>query len=374
MKETITFVGLDSHKDRISVALADGAGAGEVRYLGEIDNTPTAVGALVEKLAATHGALAFCYEAGPCGYGVHRQITGLGHDCTVVAPSLIPTRPGDRVKTDRRDAAMLARLHRAGELTAVWVPDAGHEAMRDLARAREAAMDDLRRARQRLGGFLLRHGRVYTGKTSWTKAHRAWLARQRFDHAAQQIVFQDALEAIADAGARHDRLVGEIETLLPDWSLAPVVAAFRLLRGVGLISAVTLVAEIGDFTRFDSPRQLMAYLGLVPSEASSGHKVRRGGITKAGNTRARRVLVEGAWSYRLPARVAEKDAARWEAAPKAVREIAWKAQTRLCPRYRRLTAKGKSKNVVTVAIAREMAAFLWAIARRVPTTTPSETA
>jgi transposase len=240
-------------------------------------------------------------------------------------------------------------------------------------------MEDLRRARRRLGGFLLRHGRVHTGRSNWTKAHRAWLARQRFDHAAQQIVFQDYLEAIADAATRHDRLVGQIEALLPSGSLAPVVEAFQLMRGVALIGAVTAVAEIGDFTRFDSPRQLMAYLGLVPCEASSGHKVGRGGITKAGNTRVRRVLVERAWSSRLPARVAEKDAARWDAAPKAVREIAWKAQTRLCPRYRRLIAKGKSKNVVTVAIAREMVAFPWAIAQQVappgtPSGTPSETA
>ena len=256
----------------------------------------------------------------------------------------------------------------------MWVPDAAHEAMRDLVRAREAAMEDLRRARQRLGGFLLRHGRVYTGRTNWTKAHRAWLARQRFEHTAQQIVFQDDLEAIADSATRHDRLVGQIGALLESWSLAPVVEAFQLMRGVALISAVTVVAEIGDFSRFDSPRQLMAYLGLVPSEASTGHKVRRGGITKAGNTRVRRVLVEGAWSYRLPARVAENDAARWDAAPKAVREIAWKAQTRLCSRFHRLIAKGKSKNLVTVAIARDMAAFLWAIAQQVPTTTPSEIA
>ena len=374
MKEPITYVGLDSHKDRISVTLAETSGEREVRYLGEIDNTAEAIGALVEKLDETHDALAFCYEAGPCGYGIHRQIAALGHDCTVVAPSLIPRRPGDRVKTNRRDATMLARLHRAGELTAVWVPDAEHEAMRDLVRAREVAMEDLRRARQRLGGFLLRHGRIYTGRTNWTKAHRAWLARQRFDHAAQQIVFQDYLEAITDAAARLDRRVGQIEALLPSWSLAPVVEAFQLMRGVALISAVTVVAEIGDFTRFDNPRQLMAYLGLVPSEASTGHKVRRGGITKAGNTRVRRVLVEGAWSYRLPARVAEKDAQRWHAAPKAAREIAWKAQTRLCPRYRRLIANGKPKNVVTVAIAREMAAFLWAIAQQVKPTTPSKTA
>ena len=377
MTESIIFVGLDSHKERISVALAESTGGRELRYLGEIANTTEAVGALVDKLAHKDARLEFCYEAGPCGYGLYRQITGLGHGCMVVAPSLIPRRPGERVKTNRRDAEMLARLHRAGELTAVWVPDPAHEAMRDLVRAREAACEDLRRARQRLGGFLLRHGRIYMGRSRWTKAHRAWLGRQRFDHCAQQIVFQDYLETINDDAGRHGRLLGEIETLLPSWTLAPVVDAFQLMRGVALIAAVTAVAEVGDFTRFHSPQQLMVYLGLVSSENSTGRKVRRGAITKAGNTRVRRVLVEGAWSYRLPARIAEKDAERWNAAPKAVREIAWKAQVRLCARYRRLVAKGKHKNVVTVAIACEMAGFLWAIAQQVQpasTTTPPKTA
>ena len=248
--------------------------------------------------------------------------------------------------------------------------------MRDLVRARRSAVRALRQARQQLCGFLLRHQRIHGGK-SWTLAHRRWLATVRFEHPAQQIVLQDHIHTVADAEARRDALTAQIEALVPQWSLAPVVAALQAMRGVALIVAVTLAAEVGDLTRFQAPRQLMAYLGLVSSENSTGRKVRRGAITKAGNTRVRRVLVEGAWSCRLPARIAEKDAERWNAAPKAVREIAWKAQVRLCARYRRLVAKGKHKNVVTVAIAREMAGFLWAIAQQVQpasTTTPPKTA
>ncbi len=356
---------MDTHKAKISVALAEAGRDREVRFLGEIVNRPDAIKRLVDKLAKRHGRLSFCYEAGPCGYGIHRRITRLGHDCLVVAPSLIPTRPGDHVKTNRRDAVSLARLHRAGELTAVWVPDAAHEAMRDLVRARTSAVEDLRRARQRLQGFVLRHDRVYSGRTSWTQAHRRWLAGLAFDHPAQQIVFQEYIHAIDDAAARRDRLTGQIGELLPSWPMAPLVAALQAMRGVALLAAVTLVAEIGDFRRFANPRQLMAYLGLVPSERSSGKKVTRGRITKAGNSHARRVLVEGAWTYRMQARVSPVLQARLDGLPREVREIGWKAQVRLCARYRRLAAKGKPKNLVTTAIAREMAAFAWAIAQRV---------
>ena len=356
---------MDTHKAKISAALAEAGRDREVRFLGEIVNRPDAIKRLVDKLAKRHRRLSFCYEAGPCGYGIHRRITRLGHDCMVVAPSLIPTRPGDHVKTNRRDAVSLARLHRAGELTAVGVPDAAHEAMRDLVRARTSAVEDLRRARQRLQGFVLRHDRVYSGRTSWTQAHRRWLASLAFDHPAQQIVFQEYIHAIDDAEARRDRLSGQIGELLPSWSMAPLVAALQAMRGVALLAAVTLVAEIGDFRRFANPRQLMAYLGLVPSERSSGKKVTRGRITKAGNSHARRVLVEGAWTYRMQARVSPVLHARLDGLPREVREIGWKAQVRLCARYRRLAAKGKPKNLVTTAIAREMAAFAWAIAQRV---------
>ena len=358
-------VGLDTHKAKIAVAVAEPGRAGEVRCQGEITNRPDAVRRLIERLGARHGRLRICYEAGPCGYGLHRQITALGHDCTVVAPSLVPRRPGDRVKTNRRDAVTLARLHRAGELTAVWVPDPTHEAMRDLVRARTAAMEAVRRARQQLQGFLVRHDRVFTGRKAWSPAHRRWLAGLRFAHPAQQIVLQEQIDTIEEAERRRDRLDQQIRELVPSWSLAPVVAALQAMRGVAFLSAVVLVAEVGDFRRFANPRQLMAWLGLVPSEHSSGAKVERGGITKAGNSRARRVLVEGAWSYRFPARVTSPIQARLDDVPEAVRAIAWTAQLRLCARFRRLVAAGKNANLVTTAVAREMAAFAWAIACQV---------
>jgi transposase len=269
------------------------------------------------------------------------------------------------VKTNRRDALTLARLHRAGELTAVWVPDPTHEAMRDLVRARTAAMEAVRRARQQLQGFLLRHDRVFAGRKAWSPAHRRWLAGLRFEHPAQQVVLQEQLDAIGEAERRRGRLDAQIRELAPTWSLAPVVAALRAMRGVAFLSAVVLAAEVGDFRRFATPRRLMAWLGLVPSEHSSGSKVERGGITKAGNGRARRVLVEGAWSYRFPARVTSPIQARLDGVSDAVRAIAWKAQVRLCARFRRLVAAGKNVNVVTTAVAREMAAFAWAIACQV---------
>ena len=373
-------VGPDTHKVKITVALAEPGRSGEVRLHGEIANRPDAVRRLIERLGAKHGRLRVCYEAGPCGYGLHRQVTALGHDCTVVAPSLVPRRPGDRVKTNRRDAVTLARLHRAGELTAVWVPDPTHEAMRDLIRARTAAMEAVRRARQQLQGFLLRHDRVFTGRKAWSPAHRRWLAGLRFAHPAQQVVPQEQLDAVGEAERRRDRLGEQIRALVPTWSLAPVVTALQAMRGVAFLSAVVLAAEVGDFRRFANPRQLMAWLGLVPTEHSSGAKVERGGITiglrpiprrdvseadRAGNGRARRVLVEGAWSYRFPARVTGPIQARLDDAPEAARATAWKAQLRLCARFRRLVAAGKNANLVTTAVAREMAAFAWAIACQV---------
>jgi transposase len=371
LMEDISFVGLDVHKATISVAVAEGDRRGEVRHLGVFANRSDVITKLVRRLAAKGKRLNFVYEAGPCGYGLHRQLTSLGHACQVVAPSLIPIRSGDRVKTDRRDAAMLARLCRAGELTSVWVPDPAHEAMRDLVRARAGAVRDLTRARQQLSGFLLRHGRIYPGQRGWTRAYRRWLTTVRFDHPAQQLVLQDAIHQVENAEARVARITGHIEDLLPAWSLAPIVQAIQAMRGVGLIVAVTVAAEVGDFTRFSNPRQLMAYLGLVPCEHSSGSSVRRGGITKAGNALARRALIEGAWTYRLPARVSRKLHDRLEMLPQAVREIAWKAQVRLCARYRRLVAAGKPKVIVVTAIAREMAGFIWAIARQVQTPKPA---
>jgi transposase len=363
--DRITYIGLDVHKEGIVVAVAAGGLRGEVREYGRIANTAAALDRLVRKLGGAGVRLRFCYEAGPCGYGIQRHLSARGHECVVVAPSLIPKRAGDRVKTDRRDAAGLARLHRAGELTAVWVPDAQHEAMRDLVRARLDAVHALRRARQQLSGFLLRQGCHY-GRPAWTKLHRRWLAGLKFEQAAHHIVLEDYIAAVEAAEARRDRLTAQIEAMLPEWTLAPVVAALQTMRGMALVNAATLIAELGDLSRFANARQLMAYLGLVPSEHSSGASVKRGGLTKAGNKAARRLLIEAAWCYRFPARVSRELRLRQEEQPRPIRAIAWKAQLRLCARYRKLARSGKPANVVTAAIARELAGFIWAIARRVP--------
>ena len=365
MKHTITYVGLDVHKDTITVAVAEPGKRGDVRQYGKIANTPGALRMLAAKLAHNGAALHFCYEAGPCGYGIQRQLTAAGHECVVAAPSLIPRKPGDRIKTDRRDAINLAKLHRADELTPVWVPDQAHEAIRDLVRARQAAVRTGRQARQQLSGFLLRHGQHYN-RPAWTLMHRRWLSGLRFEQAAHYIVLQDCIATIEAATARRDRLEAHIEAALADWSLAPVVRALQALRGMGLVGAATLIAELGDIGRFDNPRQLMAYLGLVPSEHSSGATRRQGGLTKAGNGAARRMLIEAAWSYRFPARISRDQLLRQEMLAKPIRDTAWKAQERLCRRYRKLAQAGKPPTVVTAAIARELSGFVWAIAKQVP--------
>jgi transposase len=364
MDKPIIYVGLDVHKDTIAVALAEAGKRGEVRQHGQIANTPAALKGVVARLSRGGSDLRFCYEAGPCGYGIQRQLTTAGHECVLVAPSLIPRRPGDRIKTDRRDAINLAKLHRAGELTAVWVPDQAHEAIRDLVRARLAAVRSLRQARQQLSGFLLRHGHHYH-RPAWTLMHRRWLAGLRFEQPVHHIVLEDCIAAVEAATARRDRLHTNIEAALPGWSLAPVVHALQALRGMALVVAATLIAELGDITRFTNPRQLMAYLGLVPSEHSSGGTRRQGGITKAGNGAARRMLVEAAWSYRFPPRISRELLLRQEGLSKAVRDTAWKAQERLCRRYRKLSQAGKLPTVVTAAIARELSGFVWAIAQLV---------
>jgi len=362
------FVGFDTSKLRNAVAIADGGRSGEVRFLGEIETTPSATAKLVRKLAAKYERLTFCYEAGPTGYGLHRQIKGLGFECVVVAPSLIPKRPGDRVKTNRRDAVNLAKLLRADELTAVWVPDGRHEAMRDLTRARETAMLDLRKKRQQVSAFLLRLERPYPeSKKTWTKTHMSWIASQKLDYPEQRIVLEEMMLSLRQAQDRLQRLEQAIAAAVPDWSLAEMVTALMAMRGLDLISAATFLAEVGDLSRFPTPLELMAYLGLVPSEDSTGDEVRRGPITKAGNRRARRMLVECSWSYRHPPRVGQAKQPKVDAAPAAVREIAWKAQCRLYRRYRALIRKGKLNTVAIVAIARELAGFIWAVSRAITT-------
>jgi transposase len=378
------FVGLDTSKLRNAVAIADAGRGGEVRFVGEIENTPAATAKLVRRLSTKYKRLTFCYEAGPTGYGLHRQIKNLGFECVVVAPSLIPKRPGDKVKTNRRDALSLAKLLRADELTAVWVPDGRHEAMRDLTRARETAMLDLRTKRQHVSALLLRLGKPYpesrktktktstkTSTKTWTKAHLSWIAGQKLEQPQQRLVLEEMMLAIRQAQERLQRLEQAVAAAVPEWSLAPVVAALMAMRGIDLISATTLLAEIGDLLRFQTPPELMAYLGLVPSEQSTGGDVRRGPITKAGNRRARRMLVECSWSYQHPPRVGPAKQPKVDAAPPAVREIAWKAQCRLYRRYRALISKGKLKTVAIVAIARELAGFIWAVARAASATRPA---
>jgi len=360
------FVALDTSKLRNAVAIAEAGRVGEVRFFGEIENTGAATAKLVKKLAAKYQRLTFCYEAGPTGYGLYRQIKSLGHECVVVAPSLIPKKPGDRVKTNRRDALSLAKLLRADELTAVWVPDRGHEAMRDLTRARETAMMDLRSKRQQVSAFLLRQGLHYSErKKTWTKAHMNWLASQKLEYAEQRLVFEEMMLAMRQAQDRLERLEQAIRVAVPDWSLAEVVTALMAMRGIDLISAATFLAEIGDLSRFQHPSELMGYLGLVPSENSTGDKIKRGPISKAGNRRARRMLVECAWSYQHPPRVGQEKQAKVAAAPRAVREIAWKAQCRLHGRYRALVRRGKLKTVAVTAVARELAGFIWAVSRAI---------
>jgi transposase len=359
------FVGIDTAKTRNAVAVAETGRRGEIRYLGEYDTTPDAVVKLVRRLADRYEVLHFCYEAGPTGYGLYRQILALGHNCAVVAPSMIPRKPGERVKTNRRDAQSLARMHRAGELTAVWVPDATHEAVRDLVRARSAAAEDYRRKRQQVSSFLLRHGRSFAGSTTWKGQHLRWLNAQNFTHPAQRLAYQESLNAAFTAAERVAHLEAMLEEIIPSWTMAPVVAAFQALRGVAFTTAATVVAEAGDLRRFDHPRQLMAFLGLVPSERSTGETRRQGGITKTGNVRARRILAEAAWTYRYPAGIGDAHQRRQTELPQEVRNIAWKAQVRLCARYRRLMARGKRKTVATTAIARELAAFMWDIAAHV---------
>lgn len=362
MKEFSKYVGLDTHKETIAVAVADALG-GKARYYGEIANTPEAIRKLVKNLCPDGEVISFCYEAGPCGYEIYRQISQLGHHCRVVAPSLIPVKPGERVKTDRRDSEKLCRLDRAGELTPVWVPDQDQEAMRDLTRAREDMKGLERMSKQRLNAFLLRYGRLYeSGKSRWTQAHFRWLEGLKFDIAVQQIVFQEYVDAVKQAEVRVAGLEKEMEKALEHWVLAPVVEALMALRGVKLITAMTVMAELGDITRFDSPRQLMSFLGLVPSEASSGLTRRRGGITKTGNGHVRRVLVEAGWCYRFPARKTAHLQRRAEKCSETVQAIAWKAQKRLCGRYTHLLERGKLKVQVCTAIARELVGFIWAIA------------
>ncbi len=368
MKKSITFVGLDVHKNSIEVALADAGREGEIRHYGAIDGDLDSFGRLLRKLVSTGKELRFVYEAGPCGYEIYRYLIAKSFDCAVVAaPAGDPTKSGrKRIKNDRRDAMTLARLHRAGELTYVFVPREEDEAMRDLTRAREDASNAQRVARQQLTGMLLRLGFRYSGKKSWGLAHIRWLSGIKMPTPAQQVVFQEYIHAIKETTDRLERLTQQIEELAPAWRMFPVLRAYQALRGVCLVVAATVIAELGDLTRFDNPKHVMAFLGLIPSEHTSGEKTRKGGITKAGNGHVRRVLTEAAHAYQFPARVSRALLQRQEGLDKTILDIAWKCQVRLCSRFRRLMAKGKNRKTVVTAIARELIAYLWAIGKQVP--------
>ena len=367
-ESTTLYVGMDVHKESIAVAYVARDHDAQVIYLGTIGTRQADIDQLIRQLHSKAKHLVFVYEAGPCGYWLYRYLSKKGYVCWVVAPSLIPKKAGDRVKTDRRDAVQLARMMRSADLTSVYVPQVEDEAIRDLSRAREDTIRDLKAAKFRLKAFLLRHDIRYTGQATWGPAHLRWLAEVVCATPAQQIVFQEYVRAVNEPTERLQRLEQELHEQVHTWRLQPVVEALQALRGVQFTVAVTIVAELGDLTRFDNPRQLMSYLGLTPSESSSGERRRQGSLTKTGNTHARHALVEGAWAYRYPAKVSRHLLLRLERLPKAVQDISWKAQVRLCKRYRKLSARGKHTNQVVLAIARELIAFMWAMAKEVPVT------
>jgi transposase len=356
--DSTLYVGLDVHKDSITVAYA--LDAGEVELLGKIGTTKTNIDRLCKRLQSKARRIDIVYEAGPCGYVLYRQLVQKGFDCMVCAPSLIPRKPGERVKTDRCDAIKLVRSLRAGDLSAVYVPSVEDEAFRDLARTWVSAKDDLKRARQRLKAFLLSHGVRYTGRADWSPAHRRWLSTYAFDSAWQQMAFEEHRRTIDDRLAQCERLEAALREAVANWRFYPAVLGLQTMRGVQFTTAVGMLAELGDLSRFAHPRQLMAWLGVTPSEHSSGEKRRQGSITKNGNSYARKLLVEAAWSYQHPARVSHDIQRRHEGIPKPIVERAWDAQMRLCLRYRKLVARGKQKNL---AVARELAGFIWDISQ-----------
>jgi len=356
-------VGLDVHKDSITVAVAE-PGREKARLIGKVVHDVPKLLKVLAKIGAPD-ELHLVYEAGPTGYGLQRALEARGYLCEVIAPSKTPRQPGQRVKTDVRDSLGLAESSRSGQLSAVWIPDPADEAIRDLARAREDAVNSRRQVRQQLKGFLLRHDRRYGGKTSWCGAHDHWLARQSFEAAAVQTAFTEYWQAVKSADERVERLTKALLSSISGWRFESVVEGLQALRGVAAITAIGLVAEIGDLNRFEHPRKLMGYLGLVPSEHSSGERTSRGSITKTGNGHARRLLIEAAWNYRFRARVGKEINARQEGLSEAVRNTAWKGQLRLTERFAALQARGVQANKVCVAVARELAGFVWAIGMQV---------
>ncbi|MDO8651673.1 MAG: IS110 family transposase [Undibacterium sp.] len=358
-KDTAIYVGLDVHKESVAISVAE-TGRSPARYVGTFAHDAPKLIKTLNKLGAPE-QLHVVYEAGPTGYGLQRALKGHGYVCEVIAPSQIPRRAGDRIKTDRRDSLRLAECSRAGELHPVWIPDEQHEAVRDLFRAREDAVRARMKVRQQLKGFLLRHGVRYPGKTSWTKTFYQWLGSMNFEHRASQTAFTEYWLAV-QAGDEHvKRLDKALQASVQGWRFEPVVDALQALRGIDVTSAIGLVVEIGDLSRFDHPRKLMGYLGLVPSQHSSGDKISRGSITKTGNSHARRLLTEAAWNYRFKARICRQAQQRQQALPEHIRSMAWSAQVRLTQRFAALDKRGVQRNKVCVAVARELAGFVWAI-------------
>ena len=366
-KHSILFIGLDTHKEFNEVAYIEEHRGAQPVHLGRVSSSKVAVQKLVRQFESKYpgATLHFVYEAGPCGYWIYRLITSLGHCCYVVAPSLIPKKPGEKIKTDKRDALKLAKLLKSEDLTPIYVPEPEDEAVRDLSRAREIAMKDLKDAKYQLKALLLRNNINYKGTANWSQKHLRWLTEFVLPHPAQHIVLQEFLHTITERISRLERLDNELTHHVHQWRYYPVVKAIQAMRGVRLLVATGVVAELGDLTRFDHPRKLMSYLGLVPSEHSSGGKRHIGAITKCGNGRARRLLVEGAHTYRYAANISTDMQKRQEGLPKDIIDIAWKAQLRLCKRYKKMIAKGKHYNLVVTAIAREMIAYIWAIAKEV---------
>ena len=366
-KHSILFIGLDTHKEFNEVAYIEEHRGAQPVHLGRVSSSKMAVQKLVRQFESKYpgATLHFVYEAGPCGYWIYRLITSLGHCCYVVAPSLIPKKPGEKIKTDKRDALKLAKLLKSEDLTPIYVPEPEDEAVRDLSRAREVAMKDLKDAKYQLKALLLRNNINYKGTANWSQKHLRWLTELVLPHPAQHIVLQEFLHTITERISRLERLDNELTHHVHQWRYYPVVKAIQAMRGVRLLVATGVVAELGDLSRFDHPRKLMSYLGLVPSEHSSGGKRHIGAITKCGNGRARRRLVEGAHTYRYAANISSDMQKRQEGLPKDIIDIAWKAQLRLCKRYKKMIAKGKHYNLVVTAIAREMIAYIWAIAKEV---------
>lgn len=358
------YVGLDVHMGTIAIAVAE-PGRAAPRFVGTTGPVLAEVLNALSRLGQPEQLL-LAYEAGPCGYRLARELAARGYRCQVIAVAKMPRKPGERVKTDRRDALSLARYLRSGDLTPVCIPDERDEAIRDLSRAREDAVVARLKARQQLKAMLLRHGLHYSGKTSWTAAHERYLAEVSFAHPAQDLAYAEYRSAARDAHERVERITTALREQVAGWRWAAVVRALMSLRGIEFVAAVTLVAELGDLSRFAHPKQLMSYLGLVPSEYSTGESRVQGRITKTGNSHVRRILIESAWTYRYPARMSRDLVVRNEGQPKAIRDIAWRAQLRLCGRFRRFAARGVTQNKICVAVARELAAFAWDIARHAP--------